>query len=293
MVSLVVASWNRVAEMERLLTSLDAQGYPDLELIVVDQNPDDRLRPLFQRHPALTIRHIRTEKCGASKGRNIGLSLVSGDIVAFPDDDCWYPDQLLHSVVGWFEQNPDYDLLFTAIRDEKGRLMAPKFPPRRGACTKRSVLGCAVTFNAFARVKVIKAIGFFREDIGPGASSPYQSGDDLDYLIRPVEFGFAAWYEPSLTVYHPNFNSKERLLKITYSYAQSVGLVLRLHNYPWWVVGNYIARSFCGALVHLCKLDLQGARLYSIRAKGQFWGYFSNKFSPGESQSRSMGAGHS
>ena len=35
---------------------------------------------------------------GLSRARNAGLRMIAGDIVSFPDDDCWYPPDLLQRV---------------------------------------------------------------------------------------------------------------------------------------------------------------------------------------------------
>jgi glycosyltransferase involved in cell wall biosynthesis len=89
--SLVLATVGRTQEVARFLDSLARQTYRDFELIVVDQNPDDRLvellRPFELRFPII---HLRCER-GVSRARNLGPKYVSGDIVGFPDDDCWYP----------------------------------------------------------------------------------------------------------------------------------------------------------------------------------------------------------
>jgi glycosyltransferase involved in cell wall biosynthesis len=271
-VSLVVATVNRVAELERLLASLEAQTYQRFEVIVVDQNPDDRLAPVLRRHPGLAIRHLRSE-LGVSRARNAGLRSAQGDITAFPDDDCWYPQQLLAGVVQWLEAHPDSAGVLTGVRDEKHQLMAPKFPPPPGPCTKKSVFRCAVTFNAFLRASAVKVVGDFREDIGPGTPSPYQSGEDLDYMIRVVECGLGLWYQPQLTVHHRDMNSPERRRRTTYPYALGLGYILRLHEYSWWVAGNVWLRSLAGAAVHLCKGNWELSYLYLRRAVGEFRGY--------------------
>jgi len=272
MMSLVVATWDRVGELERLLASLDRQTYRDIEVIVVDQNSDERLDSVLRSHPALKIRRLRSER-GVSKARNLGLHMAEGDIVAFPDDDCWYPPELLQAVKDWFEQHPQYAVLLTAMRDDRGRSMAPKFGFRGGKCTKRTILQCAMMTNAFLRTEAAQAVRSFREDIGPGTSSPYQSGEDLEYLIRAVRSGLPVWYEPALSVFHPYIGDRGRLLRTTYAYALGVGFVLRLHDYSWAVLVGCVARSLCRAAIQLCKSDREGARIYALRAKGQFRGY--------------------
>jgi glycosyltransferase involved in cell wall biosynthesis len=274
MVSLVVATFNRVTELRRLLESLDLQTYKNFELIVVDQNPDDRLVPVLERHTGLNIVHVRSG-LGVSKARNVGIRIAKGEILSFPDDDCWYPAELLSNVVQWLESNPEFDGIFTATRDQNDRLQAPKFPPKAGPCTKRSVLRCAVAFNAFLKVRVVKGIGFFREDIGPGTSSPYQSSEDIDYMIRPLDRGMSLFYQPAFTVYHPNFNDRNRLRRTTFRYSLGQGYILRLHGYSWLLLGEVLGRSLAGAVVKLMKGDLEGSYLYCLRASGQLQGYLS------------------
>ena len=272
MVSLVVATWNRVAELERLLASLEAQTYKDFELILVDQNPDDRLVDLIKNHPGLRVRHLHSQ-LGVSRARNVGLRAAQGDIIAVPDDDCWYPDDLLAAVTQWFEMHPDTDALFTGMRTADHKLIAPKWSPGPCLCTKKNVLSCVAAVTAFLRRKVVATVGFFNENIGPGSGSRYGSGEDLDYFVRPLELGFRLRYEPSLTVFHPELQSIERLRLKTYAYALGVGFVLRAHGYSWWDLSAVLVRSFGGAATSLCRGDFQRTHMYLLRAAGQLQGY--------------------
>src|SRR5271166_1153459 len=158
MISLIVASWDRVREPERLLKSLDNQTYRNFEVILADQNDDHRLDVLVEAYPRLKIKHLRLER-GLSKARNAALRFAQGNLIAFPDDDCWYPPELLAKVVAWFEEHPEFAVLLTATRDQMGHLMSPKFPPKQGARTKTSVLRCVVTFNAFLNAEAVQAVG--------------------------------------------------------------------------------------------------------------------------------------
>ena len=270
--SLIVATVNRVNELEQLLSSLERQTCRDFEVIVVDQNPDNRLQPMLQRHSGLSIEHLRSEK-GLSRARNVALRVAKGDIISFPDDDCWYPDDLLATVAHWFEGNPEFDVLFTATRTANGKLMVPKWAPGSGPCTRKSALYSVVSFTGFLRRTVATAVGPFNEKIGIGSASAYQSGEDIDYYLRPLESGFRMWYEPSLTVYHPEFQAIERLTARTYGYALGVGFVLRTHHFSWWDLAVALMRSIGGAALNLCRRDVRRAHIYLLRAAGLLWGY--------------------
>ena len=161
--SLIVATLNRVNELDQLLASLERQTCRDFDVIVIDQNADNRLQPVLQRHSRLSIEHLRSEK-GLSRARNVGLNVAKGDIISFPDDDCWYPDDLLATVAGWFDGNPDFDVLFTATRTGNGKLMVPKWAPGPGPCTKKSALYSVVSVTGFLRCAVAKRGGSFQRE---------------------------------------------------------------------------------------------------------------------------------
>lgn len=58
----------------------------------------------------MKIKYIHIEQKGLSLARNIGLKYVKGDIVAFPDDDCEYPADLLKEVNDFFVSCNEYEI---------------------------------------------------------------------------------------------------------------------------------------------------------------------------------------
>jgi glycosyltransferase involved in cell wall biosynthesis len=275
MFSLIVATLNRVTELDRLLDSLEEQSYRDFEVLVVDQNPDDRLVPVLGLHPRLTIRHVRSER-GLSRARNVGLRAAGGDIVAIPDDDCWYPKDLLATVAAWFESHSEFGLLFTALRTVDNLHSGPKTPAEGRHCTKSDLSTClSASAGLFMRQSVATAVGGFNEYLGIGAASKYQAGEERDYVLRAHQKGFQFWYEPSFTVHHPPFGTIERLKRTTYTYALCEGCVQRMYRYPLCKVGSDLIRSFGGAAVRLCQGDWFKASVYMLRGTGQLVGYIS------------------
>jgi len=282
-VSLIVATVHRVDELDRFLCSLEGQSAGDFEVIVVDQNSDDRLLPLFRDHNRLPIRHLRSAR-GLSRARNVGLRAASGSFIAIPDDDCWYPADLLASVAGWFDANPRFGLLGTSLRTAEGRPAGPRSPAASCPGTKRNVWSCAVSTALFLRRAVADAVGGFNEDMGVGAATVYQSGEETDYVLRALEHGFDLWYEASFIVHHPPLDSIVRLRKTTYPFALGTGRVLRMHGYPLHQVGAHLVRSFGGAAVSLCRGQLDQALIYTLRGTGQLAGYVSSRRPPAQTR---------
>ena len=271
--SLIVATLGRVEELDRLLTSLEKQSLTDFEVIVVDQNTDDRLAAVLHRHGTLAIQRIRTEP-GGSRARNLGIKAASGTLIAFPDDDCWYPDNLLAQLRDWFDRHPDFSGLFACLKDADHKPVGPRRPPESCVCSKYNLLCLALTPGGFLRKSVVDQVGFFNEAIGVGAKSAYQSGEDLDYFLRVCELGGFLWYEAALTVHHPSFHSPERLRRTSYVYALGGAYVMRIHGFSLWSFLQWLARPLGGALVSCMEGDFENARIYLARAAGQCRGFF-------------------
>src|SRR5690606_24216521 len=106
--SLILATVGRTQELNRLFDSLAAQTYPDFEIIIVDQNTDDRLLPhiAHAEQAGLTVRHLKHHPPNLAAARNTGLAAAQGERVAFPDDDCWYDPALLQRVALRFTTRP-------------------------------------------------------------------------------------------------------------------------------------------------------------------------------------------
>lgn len=273
MISLIVATLDRVNELDRLLCSLDRQTDRDFEVIVIDQNPDDRLVPITTKYPHLTIKHLRSQK-GLSKARNVGLRRATGDLVAIPDDDCWYPEQLLAQVNDWFRANKSYGVLSTCVRSEDGLAVGPNWPSKACDCNRSNIFRSAVSCSIFFRREVVSAVGDFDERIGVGADSQLQSGEETDFVLRALKLGFRARFEPALVVHHPRFQFLPRLRRVTFSYALGSGYLLRAHDFPARMVASQVIRSCGGAVLSLLQGRIGYAHVYALRTAGQLLGYF-------------------
>ena len=99
-ISVVVPAYNSVDTLERLMESIDAQtlSKDEFEVVVVDDGSTDGtfqlLQAMQQSRPNL-IAHRIDPSGWASRPRNVGVELASGDYVLYMDsDDTLYPDAL-------------------------------------------------------------------------------------------------------------------------------------------------------------------------------------------------------
>ncbi len=119
--SIVIPTLNRVTEVDAVLGSIAHQAYQDLEVIIVDQNGDDRLAAVVAKHSnELRIQHFRVAFRGASKARNYGARYASGAILFFPDDDAELLPDFLRNAAASFSENPNCDVIFGKCVDRLG-----------------------------------------------------------------------------------------------------------------------------------------------------------------------------
>jgi glycosyltransferase involved in cell wall biosynthesis len=247
---LVVATVDRVGELERLLDSLDRQTHGDFRVLVVDQNGDDRVQEVLTRHPPLRIERLLAPH-GLSRARNEALSHLRGDVVAFPDDDCVYPDDLLERVVA---------RLTPGLDGVTGR--EPWWSAHAAVLTRDNLWNRAISFTIFLRREVIERVGAFDERLG----LPTSSGEEIDYLIRALDAGARIEYDPTLVVEHPRKDVE--LTAVGARDGATIGYILRKHGYPPSVVTRMLLRPV-GGLV----LDPRRARFHLATLRGRLRGY--------------------
>jgi GT2 family glycosyltransferase len=264
---LVVATVGRTDELARLLDSLEAQGYPRVRVIVVDQNRDERLQEVVGKSK-VTVERIRAE-AGLSRARNAGLELVDADVVAFPDDDCVYPPGLLTRVGELLSTDAGLDGVTGRAEDASGA-SSDSWNPDAAILADDNLWNRGISFAIFLRRALVERVGDFDERLGLGSPEPWASGEEIDYLIRGVRAGAQIAYDPSLVVRHV---VREDDARIGARDGASVGYLLRKHDYPARVVARMLVRPLGGVLVSAFQLDRDRARYWLATFRGRVRGY--------------------
>jgi GT2 family glycosyltransferase len=269
---LVVATVDRVSELERLLTSLEAQTHRDFRVLLADQNEDDRLDPILQDHRHFDVVRLRAER-GLSRARNAVVGDIQADLVAFPDDDCVFPPGLLEEVAQRFASEPSLDGLTGRAVDDAGR-SSRSWANDPQVLTRENLWNRAISFTIFLRAPLVARIGRFDEELGLGASTPWTSGEEIDYLVRGLAAGARIEYDPSLVVTHSDKRpSPSALRSLGARDGASIGYILRKHGYPKRVVGRMFIRPVGGALVALARGDRAQAAFQLSTLRGRLLGY--------------------
>ena len=204
-ISLVVVTRNRAPLLRRLFESLMRQSFKKFEVIIVDQSDSEHrhmVRELVGTcEQNLDIRLIEDSGTGLSRGRNLGVRIVQGEIIGFPDDDCWYADELVQQVFTWFQAHPDYD--FLAAPFSEPNVHNSMFPAveRDISYWRGGVIGvCSV--GLFFRRRIVRGGNvFFAENLGVGRE--LICSEETDFVFRCVRCGYRGRFVPAITVFHP------------------------------------------------------------------------------------------
>lgn len=278
--SLVLATLGTEHKLGRFMESLLRQDKPSVQLIVVDQNKGSEVEELLQAYQnAIEIIHVRCRP-GLSLARNVGLQHIRGRIVAFPDDDCWYPDGLLDAVEHRLADR-NIDGITCRCTDADGRLAAGGDDRRAGVVTKANVWRRGVSATLFLKRKLVDEIGTFDTALGLGSATVFQSGEETDYLLRAITLGWRLFYDPSLRVHHPcpPPNHTARALYKSWSYGLGMGCVLQKHNYGLIAVCQHLVTPMAGALCAVLCGDFSRAKIRWVRTLGRWRGW---RWEPGQ-----------
>ena len=223
---------------------------------------------------------------GASRGRNDGVAALPAecDVLGFPNDDIVYPPDTLEQVVAEFARPPAPAALAATLVE----VGVPRFVlPPHGRVLDRRTVWRAIESALFIRREDFCEVGGFREDLGTGADSPWQSGDGTDVLLHLMARGRRVRSAADITVLgrgerkglpDAGFVAKHR------AYARGTGHVYREHGYPWHSRLRMLVGPVAQATRHDTSLPLS-LRLALARTLGRLEG-LSGRTLPGASEQR-------
>jgi glycosyltransferase involved in cell wall biosynthesis len=188
-----MAAYNHQSFVSTAVSTVLAQTFGDLELIVVDDGSSDRTPDIVAAARDPRIRLIRLPENRAVHPRNLALSHARGRYVAFQNsDDAWEPTKLALQVRA-MEQDANLSACFTAaaLMDETGQPASGTWADGLFTTEERTqaqwlrhffdVGNCLLLPSAMVRRAQLTAIGGFR-------ASLVQLGD-FDLWIRLAALG--------------------------------------------------------------------------------------------------------
>lgn len=118
--SIITPHKNSPLLLNRLLESIPMRA--DIEIIIIDDNSDQNLKPHITRDKTKVIYLEANESKGAGHARNIGLAEAKGEWLLFPDSDDYYVKGFLDALDGY--TGGDYEVVYFnfVYKDEESGL---------------------------------------------------------------------------------------------------------------------------------------------------------------------------
>lgn len=109
LVSIVITTYGRTEFLEKAIQSVIVQSYPNIEIIVVDDNAKKmdvrkQVEKIVEKYPMIRLIQ-NNENLGGSLSRNVGIKASQGDFISFLDDDDTYKPERVQKYINAYEQN--------------------------------------------------------------------------------------------------------------------------------------------------------------------------------------------
>ena len=207
LVSVVVATYKREAELKNALESLAKQTYPNMEIVLVDDNGNDEwnskvsetVEVFRNRYPKIKLECIvNNSNQGSSKTRNIGIHSANGDYITFLDDDDIYLPDKIRKQVEFMETNQcDYSITDLILYNEDDK----KINRRIRSYIKEKTVESLRLYHLKYHMTGTDTIMFKKEYlIQIGGFAPIDVGDEFYLMQRAIEEGGKFGYLPGCDI---------------------------------------------------------------------------------------------
>lgn len=199
--SVIIPTYKRDTSVARIVAALAAQTLPDIEIVIVDQNPPGYLDPHLSSAPPGLV-HLRLSEPNACTARNVGYVKARADHLLFIDDDLVPAPLFCEHAMDVFRRFPEIGCLcpFVETPAKGGMLrlyekaLIEHHPKRRNLWRLREVASYALFFE---RSTYLRAGGFDEVLFAYARAS-----EDQELCFRLAARGIPLWLDRGLVILH-------------------------------------------------------------------------------------------
>ena len=265
--SIIIATYNRLSELEELFSSMKEVDFPSdrYEVVVVDDGSTDGTKEyILGMDTPYTIQYHHQSNKGPGAARNLGMTKARGEYFIFIDSDVLLPKDYLQAIDQGLDEN-DWDAF--GGPDDAHESFSPLLKAINYSMT--SFLGTGGTrgstksvtrffprsFNMGIHRKVFDKIG------GMGG---LRHGQDMDYSARIYDAGYRVGLIPDAVVYHKRRTSFWRFFKQIFNWGvarinlgrKHEGMLKPVHLLPAILIGGVVVCVLLSFFWSVAKLAL-------------------------------------
>lgn len=263
-VSIILPTYNRAYCIERTIDSVLAQTFSNWELIICDDASTDSTQLIVQSYCERDSRihsHRNPQRRGLPRNRNTGISLTTGELVYFIEDDVVIEPDCLEMLVQAFEELKAKGIRIGGIGPrtfepkKKGRLMlleryegnqrrkklnSPSLIDKwTGLMYQNFALDCSnvtetmlvPSWSLFDK-EAIKEVGGYDET----AYNRFNySHEETDFFIRLRKRGYKLYFQPRAVAHHKHeVRGGTRTSPVKYYYYYlGAHIIFLVRNFGW------------------------------------------------------------
>lgn len=203
LVSIIIPTYKRPTTLDRAIDSVLSQTYPNIEIIVVDDNnPDtegrklteEKMAPYAENDRVIYIKHERNKN--GSAARNTGARASKGEYIGFLDDDDVFLPRKIESQVGRLNSlSEDWGCCYNSYYTQKAGEKRVRVLEHREGDLYLEALKNNICVNAGSNLLIRRK--FY--DMINGFDESFKRNQDHEFLVRLLKVCKIAYVkEPGL-----------------------------------------------------------------------------------------------
>jgi glucosyl-dolichyl phosphate glucuronosyltransferase len=279
LISVLICSRDRAEGLRRTLDALlcpENLKIKDWDIVVVDNDSQDHTAQICRDFKARFPDHFdfcHEKRHGKSNALNAGIAIAKGDVIAFTDDDVTCAPDYLESIRTVFSQYPVDAVQGRNLLECEGghpvwldRFLGLTIGWRDDADELSDLQGTLCGSNMVLKAEVLKKVGGFLPDLGPGAIG---LGEETELSLRIRAAGYRLAFAPQILTQHhlPKKRLTKEFIRRRFYQQGRAGayfepLPAPLYRFGLYVVKETIVQEFA-ALWH----SLSGRHAQALRCQ--------------------------
>jgi GT2 family glycosyltransferase len=203
LLSVIIPTFRRTESLEKLIVALKSQTLSDLEIIVVDQNPEGFLVNQLPSQIFAGVEYLHLKEPNASSARNFGFNRSRGDYLLFIDDDLQPAKDFCQQGVAALQSHDNVGCVCPVVYSGEHQEQAL-------ANLRRHFTGANIKDTGLYEItETISAAIFFKRSYFAQTGGfdellfrYARTAEDQEFFLRASKRGMKTWLDTNLFIFH-------------------------------------------------------------------------------------------